>query len=85
MNEDILLGVISALWIIVAGAGGYAIRRIHEKLDTLVVHQTGCIRAFADKKGNAEDHREFFRRTDDHERRLIRLETDMGRKGGTRE
>mgnify|MGYP005921115485 CR=1 FL=1 len=80
MNEDVLLGVISGLWLIVAGAGGYAIRRIHEKLDTLVVHQTGCLRSFADKKSNADDHREFFRRTDDHERRLIRLESGMDQK-----
>ncbi len=77
MNDNIMLGVISALWLIVVGIGGYAFRRIHEKLDTLVVHQTGCIRAFADKKSNADDHREFFRRTDDHERRLIRLESGM--------
>ena len=76
MNE-ILPGVISALWLIVVGIGGYAFKRIHEKLDMLVVHQTGCIRTFADKKSNAEDHREFFRRTDDHERRLIRLESGM--------
>ena len=76
MSEDILVGVISALWLIVAGAGGYAFRRVHEKLDALMVQQTGCIRAFADKKSNAEDHREFFRRTDDHERRLIQLEAE---------
>ncbi len=76
MSEDILVGVISGLWVLVVAMGTYAFRRIHEKLDALVVHQTGCLRAFADKKSNAEDHREFFRRTDDHERRLIQLEAE---------
>ncbi len=74
MSDDVLMGVISGLWVLVVAIGGYAFRRIHDKLDDLAVHQTGCIRAFADKKSNAEDHREFFRRTDDHERRLIQLE-----------
>jgi len=81
VSESVLLGVISALWLVVVGMGGYAFKRIHEKLDGLVVHQTGCIRAFADRKGNAEDHREFFRRTDDHERRLTRLEAERERRG----
>lgn len=76
MSEDILVGVISGLWVLVVAMGAYAFRRIHEKLDGLVVHQTGCLRAFADKKSNSEDHREFFRRTDDHERRLIQLEAE---------
>lgn len=76
MSETVLIGVISGLWVLVVAIGGYAFRRVHEKLDELVVHQTGCLRAFADKKGNAEDHREFFRRTDDHERRLIQLEAE---------
>ena len=80
--NDMLLGLVSALWFIVVGMGGYAFKRIHDKLDTLVVHQTGCIRSFADKRSNAEDHREFFRRTDDHERRLIRLESGMKDAGG---
>lgn len=79
MNEQVLVGVISGLWVLVVAIGGYAFKRIHEKLDGLVVHQTGCLRAFADKKSNAEDHREFYRRTDDHERRLIQLES-AGRK-----
>lgn len=74
MSDAVLMGVISGLWVLVVAIGGYAFRRIHDKLDDLVVHQTGCIRSFADKKSNAEDHREFFRRTDDHERRLIQLE-----------
>lgn len=37
--------------------------------------------AFADRDGNSRDHREFFRRTDDHENRLTRLEALQERKG----
>lgn len=37
--------------------------------------------AFADRDGNSRDHREFFRRIDDHERRLTRLEAERERKG----
>lgn len=76
MSDDVLIGVISGLWVLVVAIGGYAFRRIHEKLDELTTHQTGCLRSFADKKSNNEDHREFFRRTDDHERRLIQLEAE---------
>lgn len=80
MSESILLGVISALWLIVVGVSGYEFKRIHEKLDNLAVHQTGCLRMFADRERNDAAHREFYRRTDDLDRRVTRLE-DRERKG----
>lgn len=72
----VLLAVVSALWFLLVGVVSYSHRRISEKLDELVVHQAGCIRTFADRTRNAEDHKEFYRRTDDHEKRLIQLETE---------
>ena len=77
----VLLGVIFGLWVLLLGVGGYCLKRISDKLDDLVVHREGCIMAFADRDGNSRDHREFFRRTDDHERRLTRLEAERERKG----
>lgn len=74
MSENVFLSVISALWLVVVGVGGYAFKRVHEKLDGLVVHQTGCIRAFADRERNDAAHREFYRRTDDLDKRVTRLE-----------
>lgn len=76
----VLLAVVSALWFLLVGVVGYSLRRINEKLDELGVHQTGCIRAYADRTRNAEDHKEFYRRTDDHERRLTLLEAERERK-----
>ena len=77
----VLLGVVAGLWGLLLGVGGYCFKRISDKLDALVAHREGCIMAFADRAGNSRDHREFFRRTDDHERRLTRLETERERKG----
>lgn len=77
----VLLGVIARLWVLLLGVGGYCLKRISDKLDDLVVHREGCIMAFANRDGNASDHREFFRRTDDHGIRLTRLEALQERKG----
>ena len=77
----VLLGVIFGLWVLLLGVGGYCLKRISDKLDDLAVHREGCIMAFANRDGSARDHREFFRRTDDHERRLTRLEAERERKG----
>lgn len=85
MNDShfitVLLGVVAGLWGLLLGVGGYCFKRISDKLDALVVHREGCIMAFADRDGNSRDHREFFRRTDDHENRLTRLEALQERKG----
>ena len=78
---NVLLGVIAGLWVLLLGVGGYCLKRISDKLDDLVVHREGCIMAFADRDGTSRDHREFFRRTDDHENRLTRLEALQERKG----
>ena len=77
----VLLGVIFGLWGVLLGVGGYFFKRINDRLDVLMAQREGCIMAFADRAGNSRDHREFFRRTDDHERRLTRLETERERKG----
>lgn len=77
----VLLGVIFGLWVLLLGVGGYCLKRFSDKLDDLVVHRESCIMAFANRDGNASDHREFYRRTDDHENRLTRLEALQERKG----
>lgn len=77
----LLLGVVAGLWGLLLGVGGYCFKRISDELDALVVQREGCIMAFADRDGNSRDHREFYRRTDDHERRLTRLEAERERKG----
>ena len=77
----VLLGVIFGLWGLLLGVGGYFFKRINDRLDVLMAQREGCIMAFADRGGNSRDHREFFRRTDDHERRLTLLEAERGRKG----
>ena len=77
----VLLGVIFGRWGVLRGGGGYFFKRINDRLDVLMAQREGCIMAFADRGGNSRDHREFFRRTDDHERRLTRLEAARERKG----
>lgn len=54
--------------------GGYCLKRISDKIDALIVHRQKCLRDFADRNGNKEDHAELFRRTDNHESRIARLE-----------
>ncbi|WP_337397237.1 hypothetical protein [Desulfovibrio sp.] len=76
----VLLGVIFGLWGLLLGVGGYFFKRINDRLDVLMAQREGCIMAFADRGGNSRDHREFFRRTDDHENRLTRLEALQERK-----
>lgn len=76
----VLLGVIFGLWVLLLGVGGYFFKRINDRLDVLMAQREGCIMAFADRGGNSRDHREFFRRTDDHENRLTRLEALQERK-----
>lgn len=66
----ILLAVIGVLFAILIWLG----KRMHEKIDTLTVHREGCLRSFADKNSNEAEHAEFFRRTNNHEMRLTRLE-----------
>lgn len=79
----ILLCVIGALWALLLAIGGYCLKRISDKLDGLIVHREGCLTSFADRKRNSEDHAEFFRRTDEHERRLTKLECQTkGSSGG---
>lgn len=70
----ILLSIIGALWGLLLVVGGYCLKRISDKLDGLIVHRESCLTAFADRKRNSEDHAEFFRRTEEHERRLTKLE-----------
>lgn len=77
----LLLSIIGALWALLLGVGGYCLKRISDKLDGLIVHREGCLTAFADRKRNGEDHAEFYRRTDDHERRLTKLECQKERNG----
>ena len=77
----VLLGVIFGLWVLLLGVGGYFFKRINDRLDVLMAQREGCIMAFADRGGDSRDHREVFRRTDDHERRLTRLEAERERKG----
>ena len=77
----VLLGVIFGLWGLLLGVGGYFFKRINDRLDVLMAQREGCIMAFADRGGNSRDDREFFRRSDDHERRLTLLEAERGRKG----
>lgn len=76
----VLLGVIGGIWSLLFCVGGYCLKRINDKLDELVVHRETCIRVFADRDRNASDHRELYRRTDDHENRLTRLEALQERK-----
>lgn len=76
----ILLSVIAALWAILLGVGGYCLKRISGKLDDLIVHRMDCITSFADAKKNAADHAAFYARTDDHEKRLTKLECEHGKR-----
>lgn len=78
------VGLLGVLWFIVVGFGAYWLKRMSDKLDALTVHKEGCLRSFADKNSNASDHAEFFRRTNDHERRLTRLECQRGISGSER-
>lgn len=78
----ILVSVIGALWIILLAVGGYCLKRISDKIDELIVHRHACLTTFADRNRNREDHVEFFRRTDDHESRIGRLEIRVGMNGG---
>lgn len=71
----LLLGVLGILWVLVVSLGAFCFKRIFDRLDELVVHRENCLTIFANKSSNAEDHLKFFARLDDHDRRLVRIET----------
>lgn len=72
-----LLGLLGILWVLVASLGAFCFKRIFDRLDALVVHKEGCLTTFANKDSNAEDHAKLFSRTDEHDRRLTKLETQV--------
>lgn len=76
----LLLAFIGVLFGILLWLG----KRMYEKIDALTVHHEGCLKSFADKNSNASDHAEFFKRTNDHERRLTLLECQTGISGSKR-
>lgn len=71
------VGLLGVLWAIVIGFGAYWLKRMSDKLDTLIVHKEGCLQSFADRADNAKDHAELFRSRNDHERRLVTVETRL--------
>ena len=73
----LLLSVLGILWVLVVGIGAFCFKRIFDRLDALVVHKEGCLTTFANKDSNAEDHARLFSRTDEHDRRLTKLETQV--------
>ncbi len=73
----LLLAVIGCLVVVLLWLG----KRMHEKLDKLMVHRESCFLCFAAKGSNDADHAEFFKRTNDHETRLTMLENQFGLRG----
>lgn len=71
------VGLHGVLWAIVIGFGAYWIKRMSDKLDTLIVHKEGCLQIFADRRDNAKEHAELFKSRNDHERRLVSIETRL--------
>lgn len=73
----LLLSALGILWIAVVGIGAFCFKRIFDRLDQLVVHKESCLTSFANKDSNSEDHVKFFARLDEHDRRIVRLETQV--------
>ncbi|WP_165078881.1 MULTISPECIES: hypothetical protein [unclassified Desulfovibrio] len=71
------IGLLGVLWAIVLGFGAFWLKRLSDKVDTLIVHKEGCLMIFADRVDNAKDHAELFKSRNDHERRIVSIETRL--------
>jgi len=73
-TTQILMAVIGAMWTILLAVVGYGVRRLSEKVDSLIIHREDCISRFADRENNERSHARLFEKHEDHERRLAHLE-----------
>lgn len=72
-----LVGLMGVLWSVLVIFVGYWIKRIAHKVDALSVHKESCITSFANRERNTADHDELFKRTNSHEIRITKLETQV--------
>ena len=75
--EQYFQEIISILWAIIMSIGAFWLKRMSDKLDALVVHREECLTRFADRESNISSHKKLFESTEDHEKRITKLEADV--------
>lgn len=74
-GNEMMIYVIGALWSVLLAAGGYWLKRISDKLDTLFEHREQCLRDFADRGRNDAAHKEFYDKLAVQSQDIARLTT----------
>lgn len=66
MDDKAMIEALYGLLGVLCAIAGWGYNRIIGKLDKLAIHREDCIRMFADKDDNTEDHRRIWATVDEY-------------------